>query len=101
MLCFIYKSLKKGHPGKCSMHCSSACIHAVVYLYVDQKDDFSKLPRALFDSLGVLQFVMALELTQERKLAKEDAGKVLDSLNEKGFFVQLPPRTLPAPLKDQ
>lgn len=44
---------------------------------------------------------MDLELTPERKLAKEEAGKVLGSLEEKGFFVQLPPINLPAPLKVQ
>lgn len=75
MLCFIYKSLKKEH----------------LYLYVDSKDDFSKVPEALFNSFGRMEFVMDLELTPERKLAKEDAGKVLESLKEKGFFVQLPP----------
>jgi uncharacterized protein YcgL (UPF0745 family) len=44
---------------------------------------------------------MDLELTPERKLAREDAGKVIDMLNEKGFFVQLPPVTLPMPIKVQ
>ena len=81
MLCFIYKSLKKEH----------------LYLYVDTKDDFSKLPEALFNSFGRMEFVMDLELMPERKLAKEDAEKVLVSLKEKGFFVQLPPINLPAP----
>ncbi len=85
MLCFIYKSLKKEQ----------------LYLYVDKKDDFSKVPEALFNSFGKMEFVMDLELTPERKLAKEDAGKVLDSLKEKGFFVQLPPINLPAPLTIQ
>jgi uncharacterized protein YcgL (UPF0745 family) len=85
MLCFIYKSLKKEH----------------LYLYVDKKDDFSKVPEALFHSFGRMEFVMDLELTPERKLAKEDAGKVLESLKERGFFVQLPPINLPAPLTIQ
>lgn len=85
MLCFIYKSLKKEN----------------LYLYVDKKDDFSKVPEALFNSLGKMEFVMDLELTPERKLAKEDAEKVIESLAAKGFFVQLPPINLPAPLKIQ
>jgi len=83
MLCFIYKSLKKEH----------------LYLYVDTKDDFSKVPEALFDSFGKIEFVMDLELTPERKLAKEDVEKVINSLKTKGFFVQLPPINMPAPLK--
>lgn len=85
MLCFIYKSLKKEH----------------LYLYVDKKDDFSRVPEALFESFGKMEFVMELELTPERKLAQEDAVKVMDSLTAKGFFVQLPPITMPAPLKIQ
>jgi uncharacterized protein YcgL (UPF0745 family) len=44
---------------------------------------------------------MDLELTPERKLAREDAGKVIASLKEKGFFVQMPPTRIPAPLKIQ
>ncbi len=85
MLCFIYKSLKKEH----------------LYLYIEKKDDFSRVPEALFNSFGAMAFVMDLELTPERKLAKEDAGKVIDSLKAKGFFVQMPPVNLPPPLKLQ
>ena len=39
-----------------------------------------------------MEFVMTMALTPERKLAREDAGKVIDSLKEHGFFVQLPPQ---------
>lgn len=85
MLCFIYKSLKKEN----------------LYLYIDKKDDFSKVPEELFNSFGKIEFVMDLELTPERKLAQEDAGKVIESLSTKGFFVQLPPIHMPAPLKVQ
>jgi len=85
MLCFIYKSLKKEH----------------LYLYIDKKDDFSRVPEALFESFGKMEFVMELELTPERKLAQENAVKVIDSLTTKGFFVQLPPISMPAPLKIQ
>jgi uncharacterized protein YcgL (UPF0745 family) len=85
MHCFIYKSLKKED----------------LYLYIDKKDDFSKVPEMLFNSFGKMAFVLDLELTQERKLAREDAGKVIASLKEKGFFVQMPPTRVEAPLKVQ
>lgn len=78
MQCFIYKSLKK----------------AELYLYLDKKDDFSAIPQALFDSFGQLTFVMELQLTPERKLARECADKVIASLKAKGFFVQMPPCTV-------
>ena len=82
MLCFIYKSLKKDE----------------LYLYLDKKDDFSSVPETLFKSLGCLQFVMELQLSPERKLAREDVSKVIASLTSKGFFVQMPPLLTPPQL---
>lgn len=79
MQCYIYKSLKKDE----------------LYLYLNKKDDFSDIPEPLFKSFGQLQFVMELELTPERKLAREDINKVIASINDKGFFVQLPPTLIP------
>jgi uncharacterized protein len=76
MQCFIYKSQKKDF----------------LYLYVAKKDDFSKVPDSLFDHFGKMEFVMDIELTPERNLSREDAGKVIKNLNEQGFFVQLPPQ---------
>ncbi|MGR9116533.1 MAG: YcgL domain-containing protein [Gammaproteobacteria bacterium] len=81
MQCFIYKSLKKEE----------------LYLYLNKKDDFSEVPEPLFKSFSPMQFVMELELTEDRKLAREDATKVRESLKTKGFFVQMPPATVPAP----
>jgi uncharacterized protein YcgL (UPF0745 family) len=75
MQCYIYKSLKKH----------------LLYIYISQKDDFSRVPDELIQTMGKLEFVLELELSPERKLAKEDSQKVLASLQDKGFFVQLPP----------
>ncbi len=82
MQCFIYKSLKKSE----------------LYLYVEKKDDFSKIPETLLNSFGRLEFVMDLELLADLKLAREDVNKVLASLNDKGFFVQMPPTIIPEAL---
>lgn len=82
MLCFIYKSLKKDE----------------LYIYLDKKDDFSSIPETLFKSLGRLQFVMELQLSPERKLAREDISRVMASLKSKGFFVQMPPVMAPPSL---
>lgn len=79
MLCFIYKSLKKNE----------------LYLYVNKKDDFSALPDDLCQSLGRLQFVMELQLSPERKLAREDAKEVIASLESRGFHIQMPPVMVP------
>ena len=75
MQCYVYKSLKKD----------------LLFLYIDKKEDFSRVPAELLQSFGILEFVLEIELTAERKLAKEDSKQVLASLQEKGFFVQLPP----------
>ncbi len=79
MQSYIYKSLKKNE----------------LYLYLQKKDDFSGVPEVLLNSFGKIEFVMELEITSERKLAREDATKVLASLQEKGFFVQVPPTIIP------
>jgi len=66
-----------------------------LYLYLLKKDDFSAIPETLLNSFGGIEFVMELEITPERKLAREDVTKVLLSLDEKGFFVQMPPIIIP------
>jgi uncharacterized protein YcgL (UPF0745 family) len=75
MDCFIYKSLKTDG----------------LYLFVRRQDDFSAVLSALLKHFGKIDFVMALALTPERKLARENALTVMQSLQEKGFFVQMPP----------
>ena len=81
MQCYIYKSLKKDE----------------LYLYLPQKDDFSAIPESLLQSLGKLSFVMALELSPERKLAREKTATVISSLENQGFFIQMPPNNIPLP----
>lgn len=85
MQCYIYKSLKK----------------AELYLYVDKKDDFSAVPEDCLATLGPLAHVMDLELTHDRKLAREDSQKVIKSLREKGFFIQIPPPLVPVSTRIQ
>lgn len=85
MKCFIYKSEKQEE----------------LYLYIENKDDFSCLPDILLKSVGEPVFVMELELTPDRKLAREDTGKVIQHLRDKGYFVQMPPIKMPSPEKIQ
>lgn len=79
MQSYIYKSLKKDE----------------LYLYLKKKDDFSEIPEPLLKSFGKLELVMELDITAERKLARVDVNNVLLSLQEKGFFVQVPPIIIP------
>lgn len=74
MLCSIYKSSKK--EG--------------MYLYIPKKDDFSQVPDTLMQMFGKPVFVMLIKM-DGRKLAQVDIEKVKTSLQNDGFFLQLPP----------
>ena len=85
MQCFIYKSNKKEE----------------LYLYIGKQDDFSDIPEAILKSIGIPSFVMELEITPERQLAREKATDIIKGIEENGFFIQMPPATHPAPKKLQ
>lgn len=61
-----------------------------MYLYLAARDDFSCVPSEIQRALGTTEFAMELELTPERKLAREDTSTVIAHLEEKGFHLQLP-----------
>ncbi len=75
MLVAVYKSSKK----------------AETYLYVPKRDDFSSVPKALMDTFGNAIFVMLFPLQKRNKLAQVDIEKLKSELNEKGFYLQIPP----------
>ncbi|MDP5253864.1 MULTISPECIES: YcgL domain-containing protein [unclassified Vibrio] len=74
MFCSIYKSAKK--PG--------------AYLYVPKKDDFSQIPDALMTMFGKPTLVMVVNLSG-RTLAQVNVDKVKASIQDEGYFLQLPP----------
>lgn len=76
MQCAIYKGSKKVNS----------------YLFVMQEDDFSSVPQSLLDMLGVLEFVMLLELDESRRLAQANPVQVMQQLEAEGYFLQIPPR---------
>ena len=78
MQCAIYKSLRKQET----------------YLYMAEKDQFSRLPEALRTLLGELQHVMDLELEPARQLAQEDTAAVLSNLQTRGWHLQMPRQEL-------
>lgn len=73
--CEVYKSIRKEE----------------LYIYVAEGHKPEALPKEVLDGVGLLTKIMDLELTPERKLAREDVNTVIDALRDKGFFVQLPP----------
>lgn len=62
-----------------------------MYLYVDAKDDLTPVPEELLAQFGKPVEALSLMLTTTRKLARADAARVLDSIEEQGFYLQLPP----------
>jgi uncharacterized protein len=66
---------------------------ADMYLYIRQRDDFSDVPEALFKRLGRLDFAMQLELTADKKLARETPEAVMRNLSQQGFHLQMPATT--------
>ncbi len=74
MLCAIYKSSKKEGA----------------YLYIPKKDDFSQVPDTLMQMFGKPTMVMMIKL-DGRQLATVDIEKVKQSLENEGYFLQLPP----------
>ena len=83
----IYKSSKKDE----------------MYLYVARPnteaeaetfEPLSVMPEAVRTAFGRATFVMHLELSEARKLARVNVMHVIDSIETKGFFLQMPPEGL-------
>jgi uncharacterized protein len=77
VLCKIYKSLSK----------------ADYYLFVKHDEDMSRVPDSLLSYFGKHELAMTLALSPEQKLAVASASEVLESLQENGYFLQLPPQS--------
>ena len=60
------------------------------YLYIEQEDDFSRVPEMLISALGTLKFVMTLDLNSQKKLARADIKQVISALQQDGFYLQMP-----------
>ncbi len=75
LLCQIYRSTKKSET----------------YLYTRFEDKLEKVPDDLMKSFGRAEVAMTLRLTKKRTLARADAAKVIQEIEEKGFYLQLPP----------
>ena len=75
MLCAIYRSSKKDQT----------------YLYIENKDDFSRVPEQLMRTFGSPIFVMMLALNKRKRLASADIELVKQRLMDDGFYLQVPP----------
>ncbi|EGG3802567.1 hypothetical protein HK362_002623 [Salmonella enterica] len=85
MFCVIYRSSKRDQT----------------YLYVEKKDDFSRVPEALMKGFGQPQLAMMLPLDGRKKLVNAELEKVKQALSEQGYYLQLPPPPPPEDLLKQ
>ncbi len=63
------------------------------YVYLSDEGGIDVLAPELLASLGRLDLLMSIELTPERKLARADARVVIETLQSRGYYLQLPPAT--------
>ena len=62
-----------------------------MYLYADRVRGLEPVPEPLLERFGRTREIMTLLLTDDRPLARVRAREVLDAIEEKGFFLQMPP----------
>ena len=74
MLCYIYRCNLK--PD--------------MYIYLAEEDVFDNVPKEIYNSLGIIEFAMELDVHSETKFARENTQTVLSNLKEHGFHIQLP-----------
>jgi uncharacterized protein YcgL (UPF0745 family) len=60
------------------------------YLYVKRGQAWDELPESLKVIFGTPVHAMDLILTPERKLARTSGKQVLDAIDDKAFFLQMP-----------
>lgn len=61
-----------------------------MYLYVLKSDGTSRVPEALMERFGKPKHSFTLVLTPERNLANADITRVLASIEEHGYYLQMP-----------
>ncbi|MYM62781.1 YcgL domain-containing protein [Pseudomaricurvus sp. HS19] len=62
-----------------------------MYLYVKKQEALSRVPDALKEKFGKPLHAMTLLLEPGKKLARVEAETLIAQLEEKGFYLQLPP----------
>ncbi|MDX1796898.1 MAG: YcgL domain-containing protein [Hydrogenovibrio sp.] len=62
-----------------------------LYLYVKQEIGLDELPDEFFVMFGEPAHVLDFELTPDRKMPRADAVEILESIESKGYYMQMPP----------
>ena len=82
MNCYVYKGDRKQDH----------------YLYLNSEFDpqspNASIPDAILSLLGELSLVLEFELDLDRKLPQADAKHVLESIDQQGFYLQMPKKDM-------
>lgn len=63
-----------------------------MYLYVDKREQLERVPDPLLELFGKPVHVMDMPLKADRRLARvEDTQKLMDEVESKGYYLQMPP----------
>lgn len=61
-----------------------------LYLYVRQSDGLKRVPAELLERLGRTTRVLPMMIGPDTRLARADAARVLQALEQNGYYLQLP-----------
>lgn len=75
VICDIYKSPREDE----------------MFLYVKKTDALTRVPEALLEKFGKPKHVMTLLLQPGKKLARVEVERVLEQVELKGYYLQMPP----------
>lgn len=62
-----------------------------LYLYVKQETELDELPDELLVMFGDPKHVLDFDLTPDRKMPRADAAEIIEVIDAKGYYVQMPP----------
>lgn len=62
-----------------------------LYLYIKQETKLEDLPAEMMVMFGKAEHVIDFELDENRKLPRAEAKKVIEAVETKGFYIQMPP----------
>ena len=60
------------------------------YIYVKKGFDVNQLPELLREKAGRLELAMSLLITADKKLARAEPKKIMESINTQDFYLQMP-----------
>ena len=75
LICDIYKSPREEE----------------MFLYVNKTEALTRVPEALLEKFGKPRHVMTLLLEPGKKLARVEVERVMEQIEETGFYLQMPP----------